>query len=261
LEFTMNKRHNGARAMTVNPFADAYLPAVSASRSLASRRVGDIAFQLDTPAHTLGFLLSFLAVRIGPLQSIPAWLRLSAGLVEREHPEIAQDLREAAELERLHRRALIEDLAELSLLVDGVDTHELIRRPFDPRIERHSKIRALVPTRTDPLVALAIDLELAALGQELGPALIAAGRRALGPGIRARRFIHIRTEETARRIQARVARLEPLLAEHPERAAGWARVAVEVTQSYLDTLDACVEYGRSLAPRLSGAAPIAAARS
>lgn len=214
-----------------------YLPAVMPSRDLAARRAARIADRLYTPTGTLSFLLNFLGMRVGPLHLIPAWLQTSADECQVDHPAIAAELRDAAELELRHQAALNEDLREIYKHLGSLD----LQRPLDPRIDRHSKLRGLVPTRSEPLLVLAIDLELAELDRELGPALLHASRRSLGPLLDGCRFIRARIEDTDHRIEARLARLAAVLESYPHRARSWATVATNVTQSYLEALEACAD--------------------
>lgn len=177
----------------MNTFALAdsgYLSAVASSRCLARQRAKAIASQLDTPTAALEFMLSFLGLRVGPLHAIAHWLEISADACEALHPEIAEELRELASIERADQRALLDDLRELDEFI-GVSAPQ-IQAPADPRITRHATIRGLVPTRSEPLIVLAIDLELAELGRALGPALLGACRRALAPHVDGCRFIRAR---------------------------------------------------------------------
>ncbi|KIG15922.1 hypothetical protein DB30_05113 [Enhygromyxa salina] len=231
-----------------------YLPAVIESRRLAAARAKMIADRLHTPTGTLSFLLNYLSMRIGPLRPIPDWLDTSAEACEADHPAIAAELRDAAELELLHQRALNEDLREIYKHLGGLE----VQQPLDPRIDRHSRLRGLVPTRSEPLLVLAIDLELAELDRVLGPALLVACRRSLGPLLDACRFIRARIEDTNPRIHARHARLCAVLESYPHRALSWAVVATNVTQSYLEALEACADQAaarRPSGPRTSWSRP------
>lgn len=226
-----------------------YLPAVLSSRRLTCARAQKITNRLHTPTGTLSFLLNYLGMRVGPLRAIPDWLQTSADACEAEHPVIAAELREAAELELLHQRALNEDLREVYKHLGGLD----LQQPLDPRIDRHSRLRGLVPTRCEPLLVLAVDLELAELDRELGPSLLRACRGSLGPLLDGCRFIRARIEDSAPRVQARLAWLAVLLESDPQRALSWAIVATTVTHSYLEVLEACADEAAML--RTSWARP------
>jgi hypothetical protein len=221
-----------------------YLPAVIGSRRDAASRAHSLAARLNTPTATLGFLLNFLGMRIGPLRPIPDWLETSARACETDHRAIAEELRDAAELELLHQRALEQDLREIYKHLGGLD----VPLPIDPRIDRHSRLRGLVPARQEPLLVLAIDLELAELDRVLGPALLHACRRSLGPMLDACRFIRARIEDTDPRIQTRLARLSVVLESYPDRAVSWALVATRVTHSYLGALEACADQATTSGP-------------
>jgi hypothetical protein len=218
-----------------------YLPAVQSSRALASVRVETLVDRLRTREQTLAFLLRFLGLRIGPLQAIPLWLEFCAQACDAKHPQVADGLRAAAEGERLHQVALFEDLRELFDLVGPVRAQALVTDTEDLRIARHSAIRGLVPTRSEPLVVIGIDLELAELGRELGPALLEVCREQLGPKVDGCRFIRARTENAEQRTPARVSCLAGVLRQYGARGSDWAKVATDVLQSYLGALEACAE--------------------
>jgi hypothetical protein len=223
-------------------FASGYLPAVQSSRALASARVEVLVNRLHTRERTLVFLLRFLGLRIGPLQAIPLWLEVCAQACDAKHPQVADGLRAAAEVERAHQLLLLEDLRELFDLVGHERAQDLLSDVQDPRIVRHSTIRGLVPTRTEPLVVIGIDLELAELGRDLGTVLLEVCRAQLGSDVDGCRFIRARTENAEQRRSARVSCLAGVLRQYPTRGRDWAKVAVEVTQSYLGALEACAEF-------------------
>lgn len=222
-----------------SPYEFAYLPQVVASRAHVTARAQCLLDGLDTQAQTLSFVLGFVTLRIGCLRDIPRWLRTSAELCEPSAPQAAAQLRDAAALERLHRMLLMEDLLELHALLPRVSLASLVRGPHDPRITRHARMRELVPTRDEPLVALAVDLELAEFGRSFGPALLDACRRTLGLEVDVCRFVRARVENLDERVEARREGLEALLRERPGRAASWARVGRDVCSSYVDSLEAC----------------------
>lgn len=222
-------------------FDSSYLPTVQASRALASVRVESLVDRLHTRERTLAFLLRFLGLRIGPLQAIPLWLEVCAQACDAKHPQVADGLRAAAEAEQVHQQLLLDDLRELYALVGHPWAQRLIAEVHDPRIVRHSTIRGLVPTRSEPLIVIGIDLELAELGRELGPALLEVCRRHLGPRVDACRFIRARNDNAEQRTPARIACLASVLRKYPARGHDWAKVAIEVTQSYLGALEACAE--------------------
>lgn len=222
-------------------FDSGYLPAVQSSRALAAVRVELLVDRLDTAEVTLAFLLRFLGLRVGPLQAIPLWLEFCAQTCDAKHPQVADGLRAAAQTERLHQLLLLEDLRELFDLVGHARAQALLTDTDDPRIARHSAIRGLVPTRSEPLVVIGIDLELAELGRELGPALLEVCREQLGPDVDGCRFIRARTENAEQRTPARVSCLAGVLRQYGARGRDWAKVAADVTQSYLGALEACAE--------------------
>jgi hypothetical protein len=222
-------------------FDSGYLPTVQPSRALASVRVDLLVDRLDSAEVTLAFLLRFLGLRVGPLQAIPLWMEFCAQACGAKHPQVADGLRAEAQIERLHQVVLLEDLHELFDLVGHARAQALLTDTNDPRIARHSAIRGLVPTRSEPLVVIGIDLELAQLGRELGPALLDVCRKQLGPNIDGCRFLRARTENAERRTPARVSCLAGVLRQYGPRGRDWAKVAADVTQSYLGAIEACAE--------------------
>jgi hypothetical protein len=229
-------------------FDSGYLPAVASSRALASVRIDGLIDRLDTAERTLAFLLRFLGLRIGPLQAIPLWLEICAQACDAKHPQVADGLRAAAETEQAHQLLLLEDLRELFDLAGRERARELISDMHDPRITRHSTIRGLVPTRSEPLIVIGIDLELAELGREFGPRLDEVCREHLGRSVDGCRFIRARNENAERRTPARVSCLAGVLGQYPARGCDWAKVATDVTQSYLGALEACAESRHMMKP-------------
>lgn len=216
-----------------------YLDVVRAPRGLDRARVEWLTGYLSSAERTLEFLLRFLGLRLGPLRPIPEWLDASADACEAKFPQAAQALREAAALERTHQWVAEEDLERL---------HDYARRylpsvsgelPDDPRIDRHMRVRALVPARSEP-VALAIDLELAMLGNAIGPMLDMVCRNRL-PLVDGCQFVRIRRDNASTRARLRSGQLGEVLRELPRRAAAWGRIASDVTGSYLDALEVCVD--------------------
>lgn len=237
-----------------------YVPAITDSRRLAQARVEAVADRLGTPADASWFLLSFLALRVGPLRRIPEWFQSSAAGCMAGHPDVAVDLFETARLERSQQLVLLEDLVELRLRTPGVDFGALIRRPFEPRIEQHLRVRKLVPTGSVPIVVLAIDLELTLLERDGGAVLLDACRSMLGPvGCE---FLRLRQRAAERRIHTRLSQLRGVLDEPSKHSAGswagsWATIASKVLLSYVDTLDACADRRarRASAPHASPQRP------
>lgn len=216
-----------------------YLACVVPSRELAAERAQMLVEQLREPIDTIRFVLRLFALRMGPLGHIPEWLESSARACEATHPTaVANELREAARLEREDLQLMLDDLQRFEHQLGLVRTEWLSKLPDDPRIMRHARVRGLVPARDEPLVAVAIDLELAVLGLSLGPALVQVVRQRLPPGIDGGQFLRSRTDHAQRRAVSRSERLAVVLAKQPHRARNWARVAVEVTHSYLCALEA-----------------------
>lgn len=222
-------------------FDSGYVPAVLSSRALATVRIERLADRLGTEEQIVAFMLRFLGLRIGPLRAIPLWLEICAQGCDARHPAVADSLRAAAQAERTHQLLLLEDVRELFELVGRAPAQRLLADNGDPRIARHSAIRGLVPTRSEPLVVIGIDLELAELGRELGPMLLETCRRHLGRRIDVCRFVRARTENAEKRTPARVACLSGVLRQYPARGRDWAKVATDVTQSYLGALEACAD--------------------
>jgi len=230
-----------------------YLPTVMDSRRVALARVEVIAARLRTPTDASGFLLAFLALRVGPLRRVPEWLQASAEGCMAAHPGVAVDLFETARLERNQQLVLLEDLVELRVCTPGIDFRALIREPFDPRIEQHLRVRKLVPTGLVPAIVLAIDLELSLLERDGGAVLLDACGGAVGCA-----FLRLRQASAERRVRARLRQLRAILDEQPiYSATSWAKIASRVLLSYVDSLEACAT-ARSPSPHYQG--PPAASR-
>lgn len=216
-----------------------YLIHVARSRQLAVVRCDALVDHLRTPLDTIRFVLRFFALRMGPLAGLAEWLEASARACEATHPTaVAKDLRDAAQVEREDLELMRKDLERFEQVLGVARTAWLSRLPEDPRIDRHARVRRLVPARDEPLVVVAIDLELAVLGMSLGPGLVEVVRQRLPPGIDGGMFLRSRSDNAKHRAVNRSETLASVVSRQPARAHNWARVSEEVVHSYLGALEA-----------------------
>lgn len=227
-----------------------YLTAVSGSRTTTQERLELIDDRLRSAAALLGVLLRFAALRRELSNALPQWLEIAASSIEGEFPALARELRDTATRERSYRRLLIEDLRELLGLLRAIEATKLLEPPSDPRIERLATARALVPTRTEPWIVIAVELELCECARAFERALLDRAARSLPPGVDARRFLRESVADAEARIAVRRARLGSILCRNPDRISDWANVAATLTRNYLGAIEACVESGLALAEQL-----------
>jgi hypothetical protein len=198
----------------------------------------------------LGVLLRFAGLRRELSYALPRWLEIAARSIEDEFPALARELRDTAMRERSYRRLLVEDLSELLELLRRIDATDLLEQPFDPRIERLAGARALIPTRTEPWIVIAVELELCASARAFERALLDTAVRSLSPGVNARRFLVESVADAEARIAVRRVRLGSILCRNPDRINDWANVAATLTRDYLGAIEACVASGLALAEQL-----------
>ncbi len=224
-----------------------YLPRIAETRDHVALGIAGLLAKFDHEEPLLGFLLEYCAMRIGPLQPIPRWLRAAARTAKAAGQlGVGEDLALAAEREQDHRLLLIADLvAQRELWVRrvgpcGIGLHALVRQQTDPAVAQHAQLREAAAS--DPLAMIATELELAEFGRVFGQALVDACRSILGTQAEdCLGFVQARAEDAYERASLRFDRLDALLAEHPERAAAWAKVAGRVIRSYILALDSCTE--------------------
>lgn len=224
-----------------------YLPRIAETREQVAVTIEGLLAKLDGPEPLLGFLLEYCAMRIGPLQPVPTWLRSAAAMAKAAgHAEVGIELNLAADRELEHRHLLIDDLVhQREVWYRRVSTHAiglrgLVHQRPSPAALHHAALRK--DAAGIPLAMIATELELAEFGRVFGPALVDACRSMLGDDADGcMGFVQARAEDAYRRANERLLRLEVLLVRHPKRAAAWAKVASSVITSYLDALAACAE--------------------
>lgn len=229
-----------------------YLPRIAETREHVAQSIGRLLAELDGEAALLGFLLEYGAMRIGPLQRIPIWLRAAANAAAEEgHEAVAEELQLAASREVGHRKLLIVDLVmQREVWYRRVATANLCLGSlvWQASAQQHAALREAAAK--DPRGMIATELELADFGRVFGPALVEKCRSLLGSDAEdCMGFVQARAEDACSRAGVRLARLDALLRDDPERAASWAAESSQVIRSYLDALVSCVERR----PRPSGA--------
>ena len=214
-----------------------YMNQVTVSRRDAKARALALGAKLRTSGQGLAFLAPFLHLRTGPLRAIPAWLRGSAMVIDSRSHWVADELRGEAALELTHQRLLELDLLELEAS-EQVSSAVLEPRLPEPALDRHMRLRRLVPGKADPFVVLALDLEFAILDVGLCPAILDGLTYAMPRTLDARRFLRARSADAQRRREEARTRLAWALRAQPDRAAAWARVSAGLVASYLDVIEA-----------------------
>jgi hypothetical protein len=224
-----------------------YLPRIAETRAQVAVAIERLLAKLDDDEALLGFLLQSCAMRIGPLQPIPTWLKAAAAAAKAAgHPEVGIELAIAADREQEHRLVLIDDLVQQRQLwyqrvsPRAIDLRALVHQRPGSAALHHAELRKAAAGI--PLGMIATELELAEFGRVFGPALVDACRSKLGDDAEGCiGFVQARADDTRQRASDRLLRLEALLVQHPRQAAGWAKLAGSVIESYLEALDSCTE--------------------
>jgi hypothetical protein len=223
-----------------------YLPRIARTREHVATAIAGLLGQLDSDEALLGFLLEYCAMRIGPLQPIPTWLKAAAAMAKAAgHAEVGVELGIAAEREQQHRLLLIADLVQQRevwyrrVSARAIDLRALVHQRPSPAASNHAKLRQAAAGV--PLGMIATELELAEFGRVFGPALVDACRSKLGDDAEGCvGFVQARADDARQRASERLLRLEALLELHPSQALAWARLAGSVTESYLAALESCI---------------------
>ncbi|MFV8751913.1 hypothetical protein ACNOYE_15315 [Nannocystaceae bacterium ST9] len=224
-----------------------YLPHIAATRARVCSATEALLARLDADEALLGFLLQYCAMRIGPLQPIPGWLKAAARMAHAiGHHEVGVELSTASKRETEHRLLLIDDLvAQRSVWYRRIGPREfglqaLVHQRPHADAQRHAALRQAAAG--DPLGMIATELELAEFGRVFGPALVEACHSILGRDAEGcTNFLEARAEDAHQRASERLHRLDALLNEHPRKAGAWSKLAGDVVDSYLDALGSCTE--------------------
>jgi len=225
-----------------------YLPLVEPARAEARQRIAATAAKLTTKEELLAYLLSYTAIRFGQLFDIAEWLRTAGEAVPVSMgEELGRELCRLARVELEHRQLVLDDLSGIYRQFVGLSFRSLVRRPEDPHVMHHAGLRRMVPTRQDPLLTLALELELAELDTHIGGALLPACMAQLDPldG----RSLRARCEQSP----ARAAKAHQLLTQAfagPHQARGCAHVAARVMLDFVNVLESCAEHGKMLAAHI-----------
>lgn len=222
-----------------------HLPRIAPTREHIASAIDELLAGLVDDADLLGFLLEYCAMRIGPLQAIPRWLRGAARVAGAAgHVEVSVELGLAAAREQDHRLLLIGDLVAQREVWQrrfggrSIDLRALVHQVPHAATQRHAAQRKAA--HEDPLAMIAVELELAELGRRLGPGLVELAHATLGPDAEGcLGFVAARADDAARRSTQRERRLEALLVSHADLAESWAEQAAEVTLGYLAALGTC----------------------
>jgi hypothetical protein len=224
-----------------------YLPRIAETRAHVAVAIERLLVKLDRDEALLGFLLQYCAMRIGPLQPIPTWLKAAAAMAKAAgHAEVEVELTIAAQREQQHRLLLIDDLVQQRQVwyrrvsSRSVDLSALVRQRPSVAALQHAELRK--SAAGVPLGMIATELELAEFGRVFGPALVDACRSILGDDAEGcMSFVQARADDAHLRASERLLRLDALLIAHPNQASAWARLAASVIESYLDALEACTD--------------------
>lgn len=224
-----------------------YLPRIAETREHVAVAIERMLAALGSDEALLEFLLEYCAMRIGPLQPIPTWLKAAAAMAKAAgHPEVGVELGMAADREQQHRLLLIADLVQQRQVwyqrvsARAINLRALVHQRPNPAALRHAELRK--GAAGVPLGMIATELELAEFGRVFGPALIDACRSKLGEDADGcLGFVQARADDACQRASERLLRLEALLVQHPRQAAAWAKLAGSVIDSYLDALESCTQ--------------------
>ncbi|PRQ02283.1 hypothetical protein ENSA5_25190 [Enhygromyxa salina] len=235
-----------------------YVPHVERARERARRAPSLSALLFDeVDARTqLGFLIEFCALGVRLLRPAEDSLRrgvevcLGVGLDSI-----------AAELDRLGKEAadrrllLIDDFVQLAQLwreqaaIDSpaLDLGALVRRPQPAAALRHAATREAACADPLPLALLGVELELGRFALDLGPRLIRACERKLGPRVFAGlTYLQARAEHAALGSDELLGCLDELLWIAPEYGESIALAGADALAAHVAVLEVCLARGRRL---------------
>lgn len=205
------------------------------------------------PDLVLGFLIQFSALGVEMTRRVDEWIARAGRRCELlGHAQLGRALVLHARHEAGHHNMMIDDLR---LLVPRwnqtqaleLDVDSLLALPATDAMCRYVAIHEDTIDSDAPYGQIAIEYEIEAMSVILGPALLQACSRALGPEILAgMSFIGEHTALDVGHTAMNEAELEKFLAAHPAEAERLAEIGQAALGIYLDFLGECVHGAREL---------------
>jgi hypothetical protein len=205
------------------------------------------------PELVLAFLIYFSALGVEMTRHVDAWIaRAGHRCLELGHTQLGAALVKHARHEAGHHNLMIEDLRllvprwnqlhEVPLAIEPL----LALTPTDS-MRRYAAIHEHTIAGPTPYGQIAIEYEIEGMSVILGPALLDACSRALGPEIVAEMsFIREHAALDIGHTAMNAAELDKFLRCHPEDAKALARIGGDALHIYLDFLCDCVDMARTL---------------
>ncbi len=201
----------------------------------------------------LAFLIYFSALGVEMTRHVDDWIvRAGRRCLELGHARLGAVLVKHARHEAGHHLLMIDDLRLLAARWNQrharqLDADELLALPPTAAMRRYAELHEQTIASARPYGQLAIEYEIEGMSLVLGPALIRACSRALGPEILAEMsFIREHAALDIGHTAMNEAELDKFLHGHPDDAKHLARIGSEALHVYLDFLGDCVELARTL---------------
>lgn len=235
-----------------------YAPFLTEARSRvrADDKFASLLVEGVRPAELLGFLLYFNAFGVDMTEPVEGWIRRAGEMcVAKGYEALGRALIAHARHEAGHHQMMIDDLEVLCRRWNEqyelkVDPEELRATPRPTSVQQYRDIHEDTIASASPFGQLAIETEVEGLSVVLGPLLLDACKRVLGPDVvQQMSFIADHTALDVGHTAMNLGQLEKLLEEHPEHAQILGRIGSEALHIYLNFLGDCVDRGRELAQR------------
>jgi hypothetical protein len=242
-----------------------YTPRVEPARRRITRD-RELAAVLDPDAEpdlVLGFLIYFSALGVEMTRRVDTWIERAGRRCEAlGHTQLGHVLIMHARHEAGHHMMMIDDLRLLvprwnQAHVLQLEVDSLLSLPATGAMRRYDAIHEHTIASDAPYGQIAIEYEIEGMSVILGPALLDACGRALGPEILAEMsFIGEHAALDIGHTAMNEAELDKFLAANPAAAEQLATLGGQALHIYLDFLGECVHRARELLDTARARAPI-----
>lgn len=235
--------------------AQLYTPRVTAARAriTSDADLATILHEDSKPEHVLGFLIQFSALGVFMTDKVESWIaRAGRRCQALGHAELGRALVIHAKHEAGHDAMMVEDLHKLvprwnSRYQPQLDARALLDQAPTEAMHRYVAIHEDTIASELPFSQIAIEYEIEMMSTVLGPALMRACDRALGPEIvKDMSFIAEHAAIDVGHTALNEVELDKFIANYPEQAEPLARTGADALGIYLDFLGDCARKGRAL---------------
>ncbi len=245
-----------------------YLPHVTEARRRITEdpRLARILDPEIDPVRVLAFLIHFSARGVQMTRPVEDWIRRAGErCLELGFKQLGRTLVSHAKQEAGHDQMMVDDLHVLrerwiALGLPPFDAQRMLEQEPTPAMRHYVDLHEQIIASDHPYRQIAVEDEVEGMSTVLGPALLEACQRALGPEVlRAMSFIGEHAAIDVGHTAMNDAELDRLLEARPELGPILAEAGINALNTYLDFLGDCVDAGDQMVEQLpprSGSSPV-----